>query len=156
MIITYYDLTESQVKAKAYSAGSLYCCSDTGNIFLDSVLEEVRVQLATDVIICTSLPLAPAANKLYCNVAVGTISTYVDGEWVTLGARPQMHFGNVVISGGTLTVSDSRILSTDTAVFVPDLSVADIAGTISVRVANGSITVTSNSEYDIPGEVIIN
>ena len=156
MIITYYDLTESQVKAKAYSAGSLYCCSDTGNIFLDSVLEEVRVQLATDVIICTSLPLAPAANKLYCNVEVGTISTYVDGEWVTLGARPQMHFGNVVISGGTLTISDSRILSTDTAVFVPDLSVADIAGTISVRVANGSVTVTSNSEYDIPGEIIVN
>ena len=149
-------MTESQVKAKAYSAGSLYCCSDTGNIFLDSVLEEVRVQLATDVIICTSLPLAPAANKLYCNVAVGTISTYVDGEWVTLGARPQMHFGNVVISGGTLTVSDSRILSTDTAVFVPDLSVADIAGTISVRVTNGSVIVTSNSEYDIPGEVIVN
>lgn len=160
MIIKYHDLTESEVMSKSYEAGCMYCCSDTGNIFFDSVLDGSRIQLGRDVIICTSLPLAPVSNKLYCNISDGTINTYVDNGWVVFGgggsSKQQIHFNNVVISDGVLNIQDSRIMATDSAVFTPDLSVADIAGTITVSIAAGSITVTSDSTYDIPGEVIVN
>lgn len=157
MVIKYYDIAESTLKNKSYEAGSLYCCADSGKLYLDSVLEGKRVALGTDIVICASeLPLAPIPNVLYCVLKTGIIAVYVDGAWYTFGGRPQLHFANVVVSNGTLTISDSRIIESDSAQFIPDLSVSDLASDIVATCANGSVSVSLTSNYDIPGELIVN
>ena len=157
MIIQYFDITESDLENREYTGGCLYCCSDTGRVFLDSVLEGKRVKIGTDIEVCaTDLPLAPIHNTVYCVIKTGRLYIYADGEWIALGSRPQLHFKNVVVSGGTLTLTNSEILSTDTAQFIPDLSVEDLASNISAICTDGSVTVNLTSSYDIIGEVIVN
>ena len=48
-------------------------------------------------------------------------------------------------------VNDSRITSSCTGTFVPDLSVNDLISNITVTCANGSATITATCGYEIPG-----
>lgn len=82
-----------------------------------------------------------------------------DKLWIMLSEvepRPQYHFKNVTIVNGSLIITDSRITKLDQAVFVPDLGMADLTDTISTVCEDGRIVVTSTSEYDITGEIIVN
>lgn len=157
-MINFYDIPRSELDSKAFEEEALYCCNDTGEIFLDSKAAGARIQISSGIIMCaSSLPLAPIPNKLYIVVKTGTIHAYINDAWVNLSDRPQIHFKNVVVEKlSTLTIEDDRILETDTAVFVPDLSVADLASDITVSCSNGSVSVVSNSNYDLPGTIIVN
>ena len=82
-----------------------------------------------------------------------------DKLWIMLSEiepRPQYHFKNVTIVNGTLTITDSRITELDLATFVPDLGMADLADTITIKCGDGYIIATTTSEYDITGEIIVN
>ena len=159
-LIKFYDVTESALTNKKYEAESLYFCTDSKKIYLDSVESGERVQIASEIIVLgteaerTSM-LAPVPEKLYIVLESGSIYFY-SSNWVKLGHKEQFHFPNVVVEGGSLKITDSRISASDTAVFVPDLSVVDLASNISVNCAAGSLTVTLTADYDIPGEVIVN
>lgn len=159
-LIKFYDVTESALMKKEYDAETLYFCRDTGKLFMDSVEEGARIQIASEITVLgtendrTSM-LAPVPAKLYVVLESGSIYFYANG-WIKLGHKEQFHFPNVVVQNGTLTITDSRISAGDTATFVPDLSVIDLASNISVSCTTGSLTVTLTADYDIPGEVIVN
>ena len=157
-MINFYDIPRSELDSKPFEEEALYCCNDTGEIFLDSKASRVRIQISSGIIMCaSSLPLAPIPNKLYIVVKTGTIHAYIDDSWVNLSDRPQIHFKNIVVGkNSTLIIEDDRILETDTAIFVPDLSVADLATQFGVSCTNGSISITSACYYDLPGTVIVN
>lgn len=161
-IIQYYDLPEETIKSQPFTAGALYVANDTGKMYFDSVDANARVDVANDVMpVATEAArealLAPIPGRLYCVLASGCIYLYVDGSWNKLGNRPQIHFENVVVSKGVaLALTDDRILAGDTAVFVPDLSVADLVTASTCTCAAGKVTVSVTANYDIPGRVIVN
>ena len=157
-MINFYDISKNELANKPFESEAVYCCNDTGEMFLDSPSSHERIQINMEVIICAStLPLAPIPDKLYAVIKTGTLHAYVDGNWVNLGNRPQLHFKNVVVpKNGTLTIENYRILETDSGVFIPDLSVADLAADVNVVCSNGAVSISSTSNYDLPGVVIIN
>lgn len=160
-MIQFYDVTESALSKAGFSEERLYFCTDTGNIYLDSMLDGRRVAIARDIIILgtenerTSM-LSPVPDRLYCVIGSGSIYIHHGGVWVKLGSREQIHLNNLVVTGGNITVSDNRILAGDTAIFVPDASVADLVSSSSATCSDGSVTVSVESDYEIFGEVIIN
>lgn len=156
-MIKYYEITKGELEKKAYEEGSLYYCYDTSDTYLDSA-SNGRICIAKDIILTTEAnkPLAPQPERLYVMIDTGTLWIHYNNAWVQLGRKAQIHFCNVTVTGGTLTISDSRISATDTAVFIPDISVADLCSAISVTCAAGSLTVRLTSSYDIFGEVIVN
>ena len=82
-----------------------------------------------------------------------------DKIWIMLSEvepRPQYHFKNVTIVNGSLTITDSRITKLDSAVFIPDLGITDLADAIIVECEDGRIIATTTSDYDITGEIIVN
>ena len=156
-MIKYYEITKGELENKAYEEGAMYYCYDTSDTYLDSV-NNGRISIAKDIIISTEAnkPLAPQPERLYVMVDTGTLWIYFNNAWVQIGRKAQIHFCNVTVSGGSLVITDSRILASDTAMFVPDMSVADLCSDISVVCEEGKITVTLTSSYDIFGEVIVN
>jgi hypothetical protein len=75
-------------------------------------------------------------------------------EWVCLNSDISTEFDieNVELpSSGTVSVSDSRIKTTSTCTFIPDLSVADLVSGITITAAAGSATITGTTSYTIPG-----
>ena len=159
-MIKFYNITESELKTKAFEAEALYYCSDTLNVYLDSPIENARVRMSTDTIILADenarnniLALLP--YKIYCVLSTGSLYIYTDGQWNRLGAS-QFDIHNVVVENGSLTVADSRITEVDTAKFYPDLSVIDLASNISAVCSKGSVKVTLSSNYPIPGIIKIN
>lgn len=158
-MIKFYDVTENDLKNKEFEAEALYYCTDSFNVYLDSLLEGKRVKIS-DVIILSdesarSSLLAPLPNKIYCVLSTGSLYIYNNSVWNKLGAS-QFEISNVVVENGTLTVSDSRITEVNTAQFCPDLSVIDLASDISATCTRGSVTVRLTSSYPIPGVIKIN
>ena len=159
-LIKFYDVTESALANSPYEAESMYFCRDTGKIYVDSIKEGARVLMSSEITVLatendrTSM-LAPVPTKLYVIIESGSIYFY-SGGWIKLGHKEQFHFPNVLVENGKLTITDNRISAGDTAVFIPDLSVIDLATGVSVVCANGSLTVSLTADYDIPGEVIVN
>ena len=160
-MIKYYDITESQMESKAIEDEAVYFCSDTGNIYFDSITNGGRTKMSNTIIILTTETernnlLAPIPNKLYCVLQTGCLYIYNNGSWIQFGGLEKFQFNNVVVEDGTLTITDSRISTLCTATFVPDLSVADLASDITVTCAAGSLTVKLTSDYPIPGTVYVN
>ena len=161
-MIKYYDTTESALSSKAFEAEALYYCTDSGRIYVDSLRSQERVEAGNSIIILStessrSSLLAPIPNRLYCVLETGMLYIYSDSVWKSLGSRPQIHIKNVTVSNGTLTREDARILASDTAVFIPDLSVEDLVTSCSASCQAGKVVVTlSPTTYDIMGEIIIN
>lgn len=158
-MVVHYDITETYLANKTFEAGAIYYCNDTGNVFLDSVTEKTRIQVSRDIIpIATEAdkPIAPLPNKLYCVMATGTLCIFFNGAWVNLG-RPQIHFANVTVpASSALEISDNRIISADKAVFIPDLSVADLCTKSTAICSDGKVTISVTASFPIIGEVIIN
>lgn len=160
-MIEFYDVLRKELDEKyPFKAGSLYCCTDTNEIFLDSVYSQTRVQVADcGIRVCATLPLAPNSQCLYVVIGTGSIHMYIDGAWMELGSRPQIHIKNILVeANSTLTISDSRVIESDTVTFIPDLSIADLydEDSFNITCADGSITIESSSDYDIPGTIIVN
>ena len=114
MLIKYYDVNESSLANRAVTGGCLYFCTDTGNIYFDSVINNARVKMASDLKLCSnysSLPLAPIPNTLYCTLKEKCLYLYIDGSWVSITGRPQIVIDNLNVENGTLVVSDNRIIA---------------------------------------------
>lgn len=62
----------------------------------------------------------------------------------------------ILTSSGSVTVTDSRIKDTSTAVFIPDISVNDLVSNLSVVCSQGSAIITGTTSYDIPGVLRVN
>ena len=156
-IVKHYDITKAELDNLPLDPGSLYFCTDTMDLYYDSETSG-RVSMAKDIVYVATennKPLAPLTNRLYVVIETGTMYFYIN-EWVSIGTRPQIHFCNVTVENGSLTVSNSRISKYDTAEFVPDISVADLCSGISATCADGSVTVSLTSNYPIIGEIIVN
>ena len=159
-MITRYDVSESYVNSKSFEPGALYCCNDTGNIYLDSVAENKRVAVAKDVVVLAAesdKPLAPIPNKIYCVVSTGRTYLYYNGAWTTIN-RAQLHFSGITVPTGNngYTLRDTRITANDTGIFVPDLSMKDLCTSFTVTCSLGSAKIVITADYPIVGEVIIN
>ena len=160
-MIKHYDLTESDVSAKPYEAEALYYCTDSKNIYFDSPTEGERIKMSSDTIIIGTEAerekiLAPIADKIYVVLDSGTLYIYSSTNgWINLGGNT-FEISDVLVSGGTKTITDSRVRSTSSAEFVPDLSVADLVTSCSVACSNGSLTINiSPSTYKIIGRLIV-
>ena len=159
-MITFYNIAENALSSKAFEAEALYFCSDTLNLYFDSPIEGIRIRMSTDTIILADENarnniLAPLPFKIYCVLSTGSLYIYTDGKWNRLGAS-QFDIYNVVVENGSFTVTDDRITDVDTAQFYPDLSVVDLASNIRATCSKGSVKVTLNSNYPIPGIIKIN
>ena len=159
-MIKYYDIAESALSSKPFEAESVYYCTDSGAVYVDSLAEGTRKRMSKDVIILSSESdrtsiLAPIPEKIYCVIETGSMYIF-SSSWVRLGSRPYICFDNVIVENGTLTVEDERIKATDTAIFTPDLSVIDLASEVKATCSDGFVTVTLVSSYPIPGRVNVN
>ena len=163
-MIKFYDVTQSALEStngKTFRSESLYFCSDTGKIFLDSKLTGARVEIGCDLKILaketdrTNL-LAPIPEKIYCILESGRMYIYTNSTWIALGGGGQIIKKNLTVpSTGTLVVTDAGIKATDKGTFTPDLSVDDLASDISVVCEAGKATITLTSDYDIIGDLVI-
>lgn len=159
----FYDVPmEASLAGKAFEAEAIYFCMDTGNFYVDSVNEQTRKQISYDTIILatesarTAL-LTPIPGKIYCILESGCMYIYLDNAWHQFGSRPRFTFVNVYVeAGGSITIDDARILASDKAVFIPDLTMADLCTASTATCANGSVTVSITSSYPITGTVYIN
>lgn len=158
-LVKYYDISEELLQSKAIEKGALICCSDTGNLFFENTKKE-RIALGRDIRIVSALPSTPIANKLYCRTSDNTLHMYTDGEWIMFGGRSQFTIRNITIPAEeTITVEDSRILKTDSVVFVPDDSISDIFSTTDITITlntDQQVTLTSSSSYECFGVLIVN
>lgn len=160
ILVKYYDITENDLKSKSYEQDALYYCSDTRNIYFDSPTKQKRIRMSSDTIILSKESdrtgiIAPIPDKLYVVLETGSMFMYSAGQWIKLSSS-QFEISNVIVKGGTLTISDSRIKAASTGEFIPDLSVADIVTSSKVTCSNGSLTITvSPSTYNIMGRVLI-
>ena len=159
-LIKYYDITESTLDSKPFEAEAIYYCTDTGNVYVDSLAEMTRKKMSSDVIMIgtetdRAMILAPIPFKIYCVLSSGSMYIYYNAKWNRLGVS-QFEICNVLVENGSLNVSDPRIIAADDAEFIPDLSVIDLVSNISATCADGSVTVTLTSNYPIPGTIKIN
>lgn len=159
-MIKYYDITESELESKEFESGSLYYCSDSGNVYLDSEKESSRKKMNNEIIVLGTESnrlgiLAPLPGKLYCVLETGSMYLY-NSSWVKLGSKELLIFDNILVENGTLTIQDNRIMQEYTGIFVPDLSVIDLVSYVTVTCSNGSAIIKLTSSYPIPGSLKIN
>lgn len=159
LIIQYYDMTEAELEKRSFKAGCVYYCTDSRNIYLDSPVELKRKRMSSDAIILASESerhdlVSPVPDKIYIVIATSSIYVYTSGAWKRIGVS---HFSieNILAEPGSV-ILDDRVVETDTAKFIPDLSCADLATGISCACSNGSITITMTSDYPIPGKILVN
>lgn len=43
MVVRKYNILESELSSRAYMSGNLYFCTDTYNIYYDSIIDEKRI-----------------------------------------------------------------------------------------------------------------
>lgn len=159
-MIKFYNITENDLGTKAFENEAIYFCSDTGNIYMDSPLEVDRKKMSnTFIIISTETErenmLAPIPEKIYCVTESGNLYLFYNGNWVKLTGG-SLVYNNVFVENGTATVNDVRIATGANAVFSPDLSVIDLATAISVNCTAGKAVITLESDYPIPGTLVVN
>lgn len=163
MNVQFYELNESEVlAATSMEAGSFICCKDSTNMYMVPTTGGTPVKMAETTRFLTETEraniLAPINGKKYFCYDTGKMWIYYN-QWICINETAQDEFDieNVILpSSGSVTVTDSRIKSTHTGTFTPDMSVADLVSGISVTCANGSATVTGTTSYDIPGTLKIN
>ena len=159
-MIKYYDLTESDVKAKPYEAEAIYYCTDSKNIYFDSPTEGERIKMSNDTIILQTEAerismLAPIADKIYIVLNSACMYIYSGGKWICLN-QTEFEVSNVQISAGSATISDNRILAGHTARFVPDPSIADLITSNTVTCDTGKATITIEpTTYKFFGRLLV-
>lgn len=79
-ILSLTEASQARLSAIPVTDGQLIFCSDTGNFYKDDGAS--RIKMSSEFIVCSELPLAPLANKLYL-VLPGSLY-FFNGEWVEL------------------------------------------------------------------------
>ena len=157
-MITYYELNESEViSATGLEAGAFICCKDSTNIYMVPTTGGTPVKMAETTKFLTESEraaiLAPINGKKYFCYDTGKMWIYYN-DWININPNAvyELDIENVVLtSTGSVTILDSRIKSSNTGIFIPDLSVDDLVSDISVTCADGSATITGTTSYDIVG-----
>lgn len=158
----FYDLPEELIAQQPISPGALYIANDTGCMYFDSVDTGRRIDISKNIIILSTESdrnsiANPASGRLYCVLVSGCVYLYIDNKWYRLGNRPQLHFKNIIIQKNVqLEIEDDRILDGDVATFYPDLSVCDLVANSTCICTDGKLVVSVESNFDIPGHVIVN
>ena len=156
--ISFYELNESEVKgSQNLDPGSFICCKDSANIYMVPNAGGEPIKMAETIRYLTeserSSILAPINGKNYFCYDTKKLWVYYNG-WTCLNPDIVSEFNieNVVLtSSGNVEVSDSRITSSNTGEFIPDLSVSDLVSNINVTCITGKATITGITSYDIPG-----
>ena len=126
-------------------------------MYFDSPRVGSRIKINNSVHQVSTLPATAAINDFYIVTGKNTLHMYTSTGWVEIVKRPQFHIKNVIVTGGAKTINKSGILATDTAKFIPDLSVSDLVAETNCTCGNGTVRVSGlNTAYDIPGEIIVN
>ena len=69
--------------------------------------------------------------------------------------RSNIHFYDVIVEGGSLTIEDSRITSEQTAQFVVDPSLTDLVTDSEIRCHDGYVELSMSYTGRIIGDIII-
>ena len=157
-MIHLYETTKEKIASIPYEQEALYFCSDTGDIYFDSIINGERILANSSVTVIqneASKPLAPVPGMLYAILNSARIWIYTIAGWVCLSGVTIVK-PNVAVTSGEATISDPRIVSTDTAVFTPDPVYADLVSSINATCTNGSCSITLTSNYNITGTLVIN
>lgn len=162
-MILHYDVTRAELDQHPFDPEQVYWCTDERFIAVDSILTKKREIISSTIeLIATEAErraiLAPIPNKFYVVLDSGRVYWHTGSAWVKLGGNEVIYKGNICVSNGTFTLSDSRInAANSTGEFFPDLEVLDLVTNSSVSCGNGSATVNlaTTTELDIPGVLII-
>lgn len=152
-MITFFNITESMLDTIPFTEDSLYYCSDSGNVYLDSPLEGARKKMSIDTIIVDTEAsraaiIAPLPNKIYCVLETGCMYIYTGAKWNRLGTG-QFTISNVSVTlPDSKMISDSRITNVDKGEFIPDFSVADLVTSSSVTCNSGYAIISIESDAD--------
>ena len=82
--LSLYEIAESQLSDTPIVPGQLICCLDTGNFYRDKGTS--RIQIGSDLIVVSSLPLAPLSNKLY--LLKPDKLYFYDEKWYCVNEKP--------------------------------------------------------------------
>lgn len=162
-MINFYDTVESKLKTHNFESGSIYICRDSKKIYVDSSYGGNRIDISgsietIDTETNREAMSNPVDGKLYLVLDSKKLYAYVNG-WIAIsgaGSSQRRIPNQVIPSTGELTVAASGVTASNTGIFIPDSSVADLVSNIVVTCATDSVTVTATTEYDIPGEILIN
>ena len=78
------EASQSRLSDIPITDGQLIFCRDTGNFYKDDAT--TRIKMSSDLVICSELPLAPLANKIY--LLLPNTLYYFNGEWIELNESP--------------------------------------------------------------------
>lgn len=160
MIVKYYDTDQDKLASKEFDAGAIYYCTDTGDMYIDSVQKNTRIKIGGggSLKYCSSLPLTPEADTLYYRTNDGNLYIYTNGGWITLNTREQIRIPDVVIENGSGCVNGLFNPDTISCVFIPDSSISDVCATSSFVCAyySDKILIFTNCPYTLFGELVIN
>ncbi len=78
------EISQSRLSDIPITNGQLIFCKDTGNFYKDDTA--TRNKMSSDLVVCSELPLAPLANKLY--LLLPNTLCFFNGEWVELNESP--------------------------------------------------------------------
>lgn len=83
-VLSLTEVPQSGLSNIPVKNGQLIFCRDTGNFYKDDT--NSRIQMSTEFIVCSELPLAPVSNKLY--LLLPNTLCFFNGEWVELNESP--------------------------------------------------------------------
>lgn len=99
MVISYYEIpAETVLKNKAFEAGALYWCIDTGKVFLDSETQNSRIEMSNSSIFLDTENmrnsiLAPIPNKFYFIKENSKLYVYNEKGWNCVS--PEIKWNNI-------------------------------------------------------------
>lgn len=158
---SFQDCLASEVNSLPIVKGTLIFCRDSGDCYYDTP-ENERIHVSKTVVILgadserTGIEF-PDSDVLYVVRATKKIWIYSAG-WICLNPDTKSNFTSEYIevnAGGNVTISDSRIMSTNTAKFIPIPAITDLyTKTMTYVVSNGSCKVTNPNSYKMIGYVL--
>lgn len=83
-VLSLTKASQSQLPNIPITDGQLIFCRDTGSFYKDDA--DTRIKMSSDLVVCSDLPLAPIANKIYLLLS-GKLY-FFNGEWVELNESP--------------------------------------------------------------------
>ena len=83
-VLSLTEVSQSRLSDIPIIDGQLIFCRDTGNFYKDDTI--TRKQMSSDLVICSELPLAPLANKIY--LLLTNTLYFFNGEWIELNESP--------------------------------------------------------------------
>jgi hypothetical protein len=162
VIVSHRSCYASELDSRAIIPGSIIVCTDTGDMYHDTV-DGDRIRISSDVVFCASETaikglLAPEENRIYLDLSKGHMFVYKNDTWSCLNPDSTTPFciHNVgIAANGTTVVENNHVTATCNAIFNADPSLADLAesSTISCTCSASSISITSDCKYALCGVI---